>query len=114
MEPLVSVIIPVYNVAPYLREALDSVIHQTYHSLQILIIDDGSTDGSASICDEYLSDPRVIVIHQDNRGLSNARNVGLDLMTGEYTAFLDSDDAYHPTFIENLVDIILNSSCVSH
>ena len=109
MEPLVSVIIPVYNVAPYLREALDSVIHQTYHSLQILIIDDGSTDGSSSICDEYLSDPRVIVIHQENRGLSNARNVGLDLMTGEYTAFLDSDDAFHPTFIESLFNIMIHN-----
>ena len=88
---------------------MDSVIHQTYHSLQILIIDDGSTDGSASICDEYLSDPRVIVIHQENRGLSNARNVGLDLMTGKYTAFLDSDDAYHLTFIESLFNIMIHN-----
>lgn len=108
MEPLVSVIIPVYNVAPYLREALDSVIHQTYRNLEILIVDDGSTDESGSICDEYLSDPRVTVIHQENKGLSNARNVGLDLMTGEYVGFLDPDDAFHPGFIEELLKIMIS------
>ena len=105
---MVSVIIPVYNVAPYLREALDSVIHQTYRFLQILIIDDGSTDGSGSVCDEYLVDPRVTVIHQENRGLSNARNVGLDLVTGEYVCFLDPDDVFHPGFIEELLKIMLS------
>lgn len=104
--PCVSVIIPVYNVAPYLREALDSVVGQSYRNLEIIIVDDGSTDGSSEICDEYLSDPRVRVIHQENRGLSNARNVGLDLSSGVYIAFLDSDDAFHPDFIQRMVDEI--------
>ncbi len=100
---LVSVIIPVYNVFPYLREALDSVIHQTYRELEILIIDDGSTDGSGQICDEYAErDPRICVIHQENKGLSNARNAGLDRMTGKTVAMLDPDDAYDFTFIEEL------------
>ena len=104
--PCVSVIVPVYNVAPYLREALDSVVGQSYHNLEIIIVDDGSTDGSSEICDEYLSDPRVQVIHQENRGLSNARNVGLEIATGAYIAFLDSDDAFHPDFVRKMVDEI--------
>lgn len=104
---MVSVIIPVYNVQPYLREALDSVIHQTYSNLEIIIIDDGSTDGSGRICDEYAEqDQRIRVIHQENRGLGNARNVGLDRMTGEIIAFLDSDDAYEFAFIEELKTVM--------
>lgn len=111
-NPLISIIIPVYNVAPYLREALDSAIHQTYEHLEILIIDDGSTDGSGAICDEYRSDPRVQVFHQINRGLSCARNVGLDRAQGDYFAFLDSDDAYHPEFIQRMLDAIDNADVV--
>lgn len=109
MEPLVSVIIPVYNVLPYLREALDSVINQTYKNLEILVVDDGSTDGSGEVCDEYLSDPRVIVIHQENKGLSGARNTALDRMSGEYVAFLDSDDAFMPEMIEKMLDAIIRN-----
>lgn len=109
MEPLVSVIIPVYNVLPYLREALDSVINQTYKNLEILIVDDGSTDGSGEVCDEYLTDPRVVVIHQENKGLSGARNTGLDRMTGEYVAFLDSDDAFMPEMIEKMLDSMIRN-----
>lgn len=101
---LVSVIIPVYNVAPYLIEALDSVINQTYENLEILIIDDGSTDGSGEICDYYAEkDSRIRVIHQENKGLSAARNAGLDIMTGEVVAFLDPDDAFCADFISFLV-----------
>lgn len=111
--PLISVIIPVYNVAPYLREALDSVVNQTYRSLQILVIDDGSTDGSGSICDEYsYRDPRIAVIHQPNRGVSCARNVGLDLATGDFIGFLDSDDAWHPEFAECMLKAIDNADVV--
>ena len=102
--PLVSVIIPVYDVADYLQEALDSVIRQTYNNLEILIVDDGSTDGSGEICDRYaLNDHRIIVFHQENKGLSAARNVGLDHATGDVIAFLDSDDAFRINAIETMV-----------
>ncbi len=107
--PLVSVIIPVYNVAPYLREALDSVVRQTYRNLDVIIVDDGSTDGSEAICEGYRSDSRVRIIHQENRGLSNARNKGLDLAKGEYIAFLDSDDAYEPEFAERMLEAMENA-----
>lgn len=90
---LVSVIIPVYNVEPYLRQCLDSVLNQTYKDIEIIIIDDGSTDHSGEICDKYLKyDNRVIVIHKNNEGLGMARNTGLGLAQGDYVYFLDSDD----------------------
>ena len=105
---LVSIIIPVFNVRPYLTEALDSVLHQTYENLEIIVIDDGSTDRSGEVCDEYAEkDSRVIVIHQENNGLSCARNTGLERMTGDMVAFLDSDDAYHPDFIRHMVEAML-------
>ena len=103
IDSSVSVIIPVYNTIPYLREALDSVIHQTYPQLEILLIDDGSTDGSAALCDTYLPDPRVQVVHQENRGLSAARNVGIERATGDYIAFLDADDAFRPEMIKEML-----------
>lgn len=99
-DSLVSVIIPVFNTAPYLPEAIESVLNQTYEDLEIIIIDDGSTDRSGAICDQYAkADERIRVIHQENKGLSAARNVGLDVMTGEAVAFLDSDDAFQTSFI---------------
>ena len=108
---LVSIIVPVYNVAPYLREALDSIVNQTYKDLEILIIDDGSTDGSSAICEEYASkDPRIRLIHQSNKGLSGARNTGLEHATGDYVAFIDSDDSVSPVFIESLVNAMTSSS----
>lgn len=103
-ETLVSVIIPVYNVGFYLREALDSVISQTYRHLEILIIDDGSTDQSGAVCDRYAKrDPRIKLYRQENRGLSAARNVGLDHAAGDIIAFLDSDDAYREDAIEKML-----------
>ena len=108
---LVSVIIPVYNVAQYLQEALDSIIHQTYPNIEIIIIDDGSTDGSGEICDEYAGrDSRIRVIHQENKGLSAARNAGLDTMGGDMVAFLDPDDAYCPEFIEAMTDSMIREN----
>ena len=106
---MVSVIIPVYNVLPYLKESLDSVTNQTYKNLEIIIVDDGSTDGSASVCDSYKTDSRVKVIHQENKGLSGARNAGLELATGEYIAFLDSDDAFLLNMIQTMVEGIERS-----
>ena len=104
---LVSVIIPVYNVRPYLEEALSSVIHQTYSDLEIIIIDDGSTDGSGEICDSFAAlDRRIVVFHQENRGLSAARNVGLDHAGGDIISFMDPDDAFHPDMIRILMQDI--------
>ena len=108
---LVSVIVPVYNVRPYLEEALDSALQQTYRNLEILVIDDGSTDGSGDVCDQYaLRDERIRVIHQPNRGLSAARNTGLDKMTGQVVAFLDSDDALHPDMIRHMIDTMVREN----
>lgn len=107
--PLVSVIIPVYNVKPYLVESLESVVGQSYRNLEIIVVDDGSTDGSTAICDEYAEkDKRIRVIHQMNKGLSAARNIGLDHMTGEIIAFLDSDDVFHPEMIGRMVDVMFS------
>ncbi|MCD8330764.1 MAG: glycosyltransferase, partial [Lachnospiraceae bacterium] len=93
MAPLVSIIVPVYNIKKYLRRCADSLLGQDYENLEILFIDDGSTDGSESILDEYQrQDPRVRVIHQANAGVSASRNRGLDLARSEYIQFADSDD----------------------
>ena len=90
---MISVIIPVYNASVFLAKCLDSVINQTFENLQIILIDDGSTDGSGEICDDYSQmDTRIQVVHQENQGLSKARNVGLSLAKGEYITFIDSDD----------------------
>ena len=102
-EDLVSVIIPVYNVKPYLRMCADSVFAQTFRNLEIIFVDDGSTDGSGEICDELaLQDPRVRVIHQENGGLSDARNTGIGASTGSFLYFLDSDDAISPVTMAHL------------
>lgn len=104
---LISVIIPVYNVAPYLIEALESVVHQTYQYLEIIIIDDGSTDGSGEICEEYAKkDKRIKIIHQENKGLSAARNTGLDTMNGQAIVFLDPDDAFCLQMIETMLNVM--------
>ena len=103
-EPYISLIIPVYNVSWYLRQCLDSVIGQTYNNLEIIIVDDGSTDDSGSICDDYAQvDNRILVFHTENHGLAAARNYGIDRATGEYLAFLDSDDWIDPGMFEKLV-----------
>ena len=102
---LISIIIPVFNVRPYLETALESVIRQTYSNLEIIVIDDGSTDGSGAVCDEFARrDDRIKVVHQENRGLSSARNAGLDMMNGEAVAFLDPDDSYHPDCIKAMAE----------
>lgn len=89
----ISIIIPVYKVEDYLRECVDSVLRQTYIDIEVILVDDGSPDGSPAICDEYaLKDPRVNVIHKPNGGLSDARNCGTDAASGEYVVYLDSDD----------------------
>lgn len=102
-KPLISVIIPVYNVIEYLEQCLQSVQKQTYTNLEILLVDDGSSDGSERICDAYAeADSRFRVIHQKNAGASTARNRGMDEATGEFLAFLDSDDWLEPDAYECL------------
>ena len=109
MTPLISVIIPVYNVEKYLRRCLDSVIVQTYRNLEIICVDDGSVDESGKICDQYaVRDARIKVIHQENQGLSAARNRGLDAAEGEYIAFVDSDDYILEDMYKKMLDKLLN------
>lgn len=104
MEEKVSVIVPVYNVSAYLEECIQSLINQTYSNLEIILVDDGSTDGSGEICDRYaLSDTRIKVIHQENGGAGKAKNTALDVATGNYITFADSDDWLDLSFIERLL-----------
>ena len=104
---VISVIIPIYNVEKYLRKSLDSVINQTYKNLEIILVDDGSKDSSGSICDEYAKkDNRIKVIHKENAGLSAARNDGLDIATGKYVMFIDSDDYFENSSCELLYNVI--------
>lgn len=109
-EPLVSVIIPVYNTEKYLNECVDSVLYQTYQNFEIFLIDDGSTDKSADICDDYaLKDERIKTIHKSNGGQSSARNVALNIAKGKYIYFLDSDDYIANTLLELLVKTAENN-----
>ncbi|MFA6343015.1 MAG: glycosyltransferase family 2 protein, partial [Fibrobacteraceae bacterium] len=102
-NPLISVIIPVYNGESYLRQCIESIQGQTYAPLEIILVDDGSTDGSGKLCDEYgNADSRIQVIHQNNQGLSGARNRGLRQCSGEYIAFVDGDDAVSEDYLEFL------------
>lgn len=105
MNPLISVIIPIYNVAPYLRACLDSILSQTYQNLQIILVNDGSTDESEDIAKEYLRDERVELICVQNGGLSKARNIGLHQARGEYIYFMDSDDYIAKGFLQEMVEI---------
>ena len=107
--PLISVIIPVYNVEKYLHRCLDSVIAQTYQNIEIICVDDGSIDESGRICNQYaVRDARIKVIHQENQGLSAARNRGLDAAEGEYIAFVDSDDYILEDMYKKMLDKLLN------
>lgn len=105
LDVLVTVIIPIYNVKDYLERCIISVIEQTYRNLEIILVDDGSNDGSEVICDTYCNlDTRIKVIHQNNMGLSSARNAGLKILMGEYVTFLDSDDWLEKDFVKRMVE----------
>lgn len=111
-KPLVSVIVPVYNVEDYVRECVDSILNQSYADLEVILVDDGSTDSSGAICDEYKNrDSRVTVLHKENGGLSDARNHGLAHAHGDWVSFIDSDDWVSPIFIEALLDAALDTGC---
>lgn len=103
IDKLISIIIPVYNVEMYLERCIESVVNQTYRNLQIILVDDGSTDTSGRLCDSYADgDNRIKVIHKDNGGLSDARNAGIDVATGNYIMFVDSDDWIREDCVEIL------------
>lgn len=108
-EPLISVIVPIYNVEQYLDKCITSIVNQSYKNLEIILIDDGATDRCPDICDKWqIKDARIIVIHKENGGLSDARNAGLKIATGKYISFIDSDDFISKYFVEilykNIVD----------
>ena len=115
MKDLITIIIPVYNVEQYLNRCVDSIINQTYNNLEIILVDDGSTDNSGKICDEYaLKDKRIKVIHKENAGVSLARNAGIDVAKGEYIGFIDSDDYIEPDMYEYLYNLMIeNNSDIS-
>ena len=115
-----DVIVPVYNVEPYLRRCVDSILGQTFRDFTLYLIDDGSTDGGGGICDEYAgTDGRVRVIHQENRGLSAARNRGLEDSSSGYVTFIDSDDYVEERYLERLwrmaeeADMVLSGMVVA-
>lgn len=106
MNPLISIVVPVYNVAPYLSRCVSSIISQTYKNVEIILVDDGSTDQSGQICDELKqSDKRIIVIHKRNGGVSDARNIGISASCGEYVSFVDSDDQIDNDYVEYLYNL---------
>lgn len=106
-EPLITVIIPVYKVEDYLRDCVDSVCTQTYQNLEIILVDDGSPDHSGELCDQLaLTDPRIRVIHKENGGLSSARNAGLEIATGQFVSFVDSDDWIAPDMYSRLYSLM--------
>lgn len=101
MKKLVSIIVPVFNVEKYLRQCLDSILGQTFNQFEVIIVNDGSTDNSGAICQEYEArDNRIVYLEKENGGVSEARNLGLDFATSEYIIFIDSDDWIEPTYVE--------------
>lgn len=109
-QPLISVIVPIYNVEKYLNECIDSIIRQTYTNLEIILVNDGSTDSCAKICDSYKKkDSRIKVIHKENGGVSSARNIGLRKSNGIYISFVDSDDWIEPNYYEKMLKVALEN-----
>lgn len=113
---MVSVIVPAYNIEEYLPRCLDSILNQSYRDLEIILVDDGSTDSTGVICDEYAEkDSRVVVIHKENGGVSSARNLGLDRAKGDYIGFVDGDDVIDPNMyqvlVKNAIEYEVDISC---
>lgn len=115
MNSLISIVVPVYNVENYLRECLESIEKQTYNHFEVIIVNDGSTDNSLQICEEYCKrDSRFVVYSKQNGGLSDARNFGIDLIKGEYVTFLDSDDYWEIEYLEELYkNIVTNGADIA-
>lgn len=111
-QPLISVIVPCYKVERYLPKCIESILFQTYTNLEIILVDDGSPDNCGKMCDEYATqDSRIKVIHKKNGGLSDARNVAIDIAIGEYLTFVDSDDYISKDYIEALYNLIMKYNC---
>lgn len=111
-QPLISVIVPIYNVEKYLDRCVESIVNQTYMNLEIILVDDGSPDNCPKMCDEWAQkDTRIKVIHKENGGLSDARNAGLRIATGEYISFVDSDDWLEISTFEIALEKILVNNC---
>lgn len=110
-KPLISIIVPVYNVEKYLKKCIESILSQTYQNIEIILVDDGSEDNSGAICDQYAAeDARIVVIHKKNGGLSTARNAGIDRSNGDFISFIDSDDYVSEDFCKILLQAILNEN----
>ena len=106
----ISIIIPIYNVERYLEKCIDSVLNQTFRNIEVILIDDGSTDGCGEICEHYKRlDDRIVVVHKENEGLSMARNIGIDISNGDYIGFIDSDDYIAPDMYELLYKNLLDN-----
>lgn len=111
-NPLISIIVPIYNVEKYLAKCIESILNQTYTNFELILVDDGSPDNCGKICDSYKEkDSRIIVVHKKNGGLSSARNVGIDIAKGEYIGFVDSDDYIEPYMYEELLNAVLRDKC---
>ncbi|MCH4240596.1 MAG: glycosyltransferase [Prevotella sp.] len=112
-NPLISIIVPIYKVEKYLPKCVESIVHQTYKNLEIILVDDGSPDRCGKMCDEYAAkDNRIKVIHKQNGGLSDARNIAIDIAKGEYITFVDSDDYVKPNYVETLYNLIKKYQCM--
>ena len=113
-NPLISVIVPIYQVQDYLKECIDSILKQSLTDYELILVDDGSTDNCPNICDEYAEkDNRIIVIHQKNAGLSAARNAGLDIARGQYYAMVDSDDVLiSKDYLKYLYEFLIQENCL--
>lgn len=111
MEDLVSIIVPVYNVEKYLKKSIESILNQTYDNIEILLVDDGSTDNSGNICDSFIKiDSRIRVFHKENGGLSDARNFGIEHIRGQYVSFIDSDDYISKDYVWKLYHSLKNNN----
>lgn len=108
---LISIIVPIYKVEDFIHTCIQSILNQTYTNWELILVNDGSPDNCPQICDDYAAkDQRIKVIHKSNGGVASARNLGLDNMSGEYVTFLDSDDFFHPDYLENLLKLSIQHS----
>ena len=116
MEYMISIIVPAYNIAPYIERCLDSIIAQTYKNIEIIVVNDGSTDGTADIINKYATfDERIIPVHKSNGGVSSARFTGIEIAKGDYIGFVDGDDYIEPDMYERLINNALTHNAdISH